>query len=203
MAFCPQCGSALAMGAQFCAGCGAALAALASPAGPAPAMAVAPPFPPSPPMDDPMVAFVGNNFDFYQRKWAIADKSAGKQSWNWAAFFLGLGWMAYRKMYLYSAIYIGGILLLTLMEYVLGLSEKMSLVMSFAIAVAVGFHGNHLYQLHAREKVRAIVSTVVPDRVGAELARQGGTNVGIGIASILVLFVVLFVEILVLEFIFY
>lgn len=38
---------------------------------------------------------------YYERAFARL-KETGKHTWNWAAFFFGSGWMAYRKMYLYS-----------------------------------------------------------------------------------------------------
>src|SRR5690606_8134657 len=43
--------------------------------------------------------FVRDNVKYYMGKWRqylCPDKQAG---WNWAAFFLGLLWVAYRKMY--------------------------------------------------------------------------------------------------------
>lgn len=33
-------------------------------------------------------------------------EKSGEHTWNWAAFFFGGAWMAYRKMYLYAFLYV-------------------------------------------------------------------------------------------------
>ncbi|MCL2773663.1 MAG: DUF2628 domain-containing protein [Oscillospiraceae bacterium] len=42
-------------------------------------------------------AFVGENSKYYKRKWGDSENFNG--GWNWAALFLGISWLAYRKMY--------------------------------------------------------------------------------------------------------
>lgn len=47
--------------------------------------------------EDAVQTFVGKNYDYYQRKWELAPSSI--KVFKVAAFFLGVVWMVYRKMY--------------------------------------------------------------------------------------------------------
>ena len=41
--------------------------------------------------------FIGRNYDYFLRKWEIAEQKKSKTSWNWAAFvFGGRGWLTGR-----------------------------------------------------------------------------------------------------------
>ena len=70
--------------------------------------------------------FVGKNHAYFARKWEIASKRRNRQSWNWAAFLVGFGWMGYRKMYLYSWIFIGVIGAEALCEIAFGFPSWLS-----------------------------------------------------------------------------
>ena len=58
-----------------------------------------------------MTLFVGNNYAFYARRWAESERLGGVISWNWAAFFVSLPWLAYRKMYWHCGIIIAALIL--------------------------------------------------------------------------------------------
>ncbi|WP_457638579.1 DUF2628 domain-containing protein, partial [Persephonella sp.] len=48
--------------------------------------------------------FIGKNADYHIEKFKKFEETGGALSWNWAAFFLGIVWMLYRKMYLYGVL---------------------------------------------------------------------------------------------------
>lgn len=122
--------------------------------------------------------FVGKNYDYFKRKWEIAEQNRNKQSWNWAAFLFGFSWMAYRKMYLYSWIFVGLLVVESLCEYAFGFSDKLSHTINVGINVVFGWQGNYLYKLHVEKKTREIRTMNAPEQAHVELARQGGTSIG-------------------------
>ena len=202
MAFCTQCGMSQAEQARFCAACGASVnAPVAAPPPPFP-MPAQPPHPAAGP-EASVAAFVGPNYPTYQRKWASLQDNPGGPTWHWPAFLLGVGWMGYRKMYLPSLIVIGALVALTFLEYLFDASPMFSNAMNIGIAVGFGFSGNVVYRWHVREKMAEIAATTPPGQLPSELARRGGTSVPAGIGMILALLVVLVVEVIVLETIFY
>lgn len=122
-------------------------------------------------------AFVGVNYSYYQAKWQkIADNKNNPMTWNWAAFFLGVVWLVYRKMYHYALIFIGLIVLDIMIESFFPLPEVFSNAVNLMIALGFGFYGNALYQMHMNKKVSEIVQTYPPAQLEAELTAQGGVN---------------------------
>ena len=143
--------------------------------------------------DEAAKLFVGKNYEYFVNKWAIAEQKKSKQSWNWAAFFLGVAWMAYRKMYLYSWIFIGVVAVGTLCEYALGFPDKLSNAINVAIAITFGFQGNYWYKLHVEKKVKEITATNTPEQAKIELSRQGGTSIGAAIVAPLAILILVVV----------
>ena len=101
---------------------------------------------------DPMTLFVGNNYAFYARRWAESERLGGVISWNWAAFFVSLPWLAYRKMYWHCGIIIAAGLLFMGTAQVLQIPpEKM---MQWQINAApifsmlMGLFSNWIYRIH-------------------------------------------------------
>lgn len=123
-----------------------------------------------------MQAFVGKNYAYYQRKWAFVKTPGALKGFNVAAFFLGVIWLVYRKMYLYAAIFVGILLLDGIVEYYFPLPEAIGKGLTWAIAAVFGLLGNSWYKAHADKKVNEITATYPPEQVGAELAKQGGVN---------------------------
>ncbi len=143
--------------------------------------------------DEAAKTFVGKNYDYFKKKWEIAETKKSKQSWNWAAFLVGFSWMAYRKMYLYSWIFIGVIVIEILCEYAFGFSSKLSSAINMGIAITFGWQGNYWYKLHVEKKVREIVAINSPEQAKIELEKQGGTSIGAAIG-----FAVAFIAIIIL-----
>lgn len=124
-----------------------------------------------------LATFVGDNMAFYQAKWQkAAENNNNPMSWNTAAFFLGVVWLVYRKMYSYALIFVAMIALDMLIEWFYPLPDFMSNVVNIMIALGFGFYGNALYQMHANKKIAEIVATYPPEQVDAELKTQGGVN---------------------------
>ena len=85
--------------------------------------------------------------------------------------------MVYRKMYAYSFLFLGFILLETAVEDFFHLSDHLSHAITIAINVSFGWLGNMIYRHHVNIKVAEITAQSSPAQVAAELARQGGTSV--------------------------
>ena len=142
---------------------------------------------------NPLAVFVASNYAYYARKWADSEQRSHVLSWSWAAFFLGLFWMAYRKMYAYCAIFIGVVATFTGIIFALQLPQaQMQEVLQVAqivFALFFGLFGNHLYKMHAQQKLRKIAAQHPPHTTHQQLVQQGGTSlVGvIGVATGMVL----------------
>jgi len=142
--------------------------------------------------------FVGENYPYYQAQWKkMADKQKTPMSWNWAAFFLGVVWLVYRKMYNYALIFAGFMVLDMVVELFFQLPQAVSSVVNLMIALAFGFYGNALYKLHMTNKASEIVATYPPDQVNAELSAEGGVNHlaawGLGVCLILLVMLAVWV----------
>lgn len=186
--YCSKCGKEVVAEAAFCPACGTAVFTSAKSQLAQPSVQSAPAKD-----DEALKIFVGKNYEYYQHKWEIAEQKKGKQSWNWAAFLLAFSWMAYRKMYFYSWIFIGAVGIETLCEYAFGLSDMLSNAITIGIAGPFGLLGNYWYKLHVEKTVKEITTTNTPEQAKIELARQGGTSIGaaIGFAVALLAMVIL------------
>ena len=143
---------------------------------------------------DLLAVFVGDNYAFYARKWTVSDRFSGIFSWNWAAFFLGLFWLAYRKMYWHCGIIIAAGLLFMGTAQVLQIPpEKM---MQWQINAApifsmlMGLFSNWMYRKHAERTIRQITATYSdPEQRSLQLAQQGGASMTSAAAIVAIAFV--------------
>ncbi len=143
---------------------------------------------------DPMTLFVGNNYAFYARRWAESERLGGVISWNWAAFFVSLPWLAYRKMYWHCGIIIAAGLLFMGTAQVLQIPpEKM---MQWQINAApifsmlMGLFSNWMYRKHAERTIRQITATYSdPEQRSLQLAQQGGASMTSAAAIVAIAFV--------------
>ena len=120
--------------------------------------------------DKQLRLFVGGNASFYMKKWdhfLFPHKYAG---WNWAAFFLGPVWFAYRKMYSHFFIIYGMYTLVSAVSLTNNLIFALVGIMSVFIPYIIGSTANKLYYNHARRQIKQ--------------KRQGGTSLS---AALLVL----------------
>jgi len=133
---------------------------------------------------------VGDNYAYYAKNWRRVEQEKRNVFWNWAAFFLGIGWMAHRKMYSYSWVLIGLVLVEIICEFIFKLSPHVSNTVSIATGVAIGSQGNRLYLSHVEQRLRELVpNDESSETTRMQLAQAGGTSVGAGIGFLVILLV--------------
>jgi hypothetical protein len=120
-------------------------------------------------------AFIGKNHAYYQRRWDDMTHNGNRFSFNWAAFFLAFLWLAYRKMYLYSVLYIFFIVIETTAEVFLDAPYFVSGAITLIYGVATGGYANYVYKRHA-DRLLADLSAAPPEAAQAEARRRGGTS---------------------------
>ncbi len=123
---------------------------------------------------DAVQTFVGKNYEYYQRKFELAPGAI--KGFNVAAFFLGVVWMVYRKMYLYTAIVVALLIADAVLETYFPLPEAVGKAITWGVYAAFGILGNTMYKSHADKKMKEITASFPPEQVNAELAKQGGVN---------------------------
>ena len=136
---------------------------------------------------DEITLFIQNNENFYKRKFKKMDDTGKSVSWNWAAFFMGIYWMVYRKMYFKA----GAFLLLSMVaSYTPYIGNILNLCVLFGIAV----YANALYKDHVENSIKK-VSILFPEKKEEALEKIGGTNlpmtIGIGVAHFIIVSIVL------------
>jgi len=131
-------------------------------------------------------AFVQKNADYYLAKWEAMARSGSKVSWNWPAFFFGVFWMGYRKMYLYAAI----VVVLSLLSDLPKVGPLVTLVLWFGVAAFANYiYGTFTYNKLTELKVQAKDE----DELRQLAAAKGGTSV---LGVIIVGFIVLFISLI-------
>lgn len=145
------------------------------------------PFSSQPPVSSPSQkeqeyeAFIGSKYQsYYKAKFESLESSKPKGGFNIAAFFFGALWLFYRKMYAYGFLYLGFVLVSTIITTMLNASEAVDRGISIGLAVMMGFSGNAIYKSFIDKKLKT--SNMSLD----EIQKQGGTNI---IASIILLLV--------------
>ena len=122
--------------------------------------------------------FVGRRFPLYRRKWRLDLATANANSWNWPAFLLGAFWMLYRRMYATAALWVAGLIGVSILETALGVSNNVSTVLTIGASAAAGALGNHLYLRHTQRMIARVGARHPGDTAAqhAELAARGGTS---------------------------
>ncbi|MCA1321477.1 DUF2628 domain-containing protein [Bacillus tianshenii] len=103
---------------------------------------------------DALRAYVGKNAEYYINKWQIETGEVKKDSWNWAAFFLGFLWLGYRKMYSVLFALVAVFLVTDVILYAIDVDG--SLVNSgigMGTSVFLGLMGNYFYYMQAEKSV--------------------------------------------------
>lgn len=182
MAYCSKCGADIGESA-FCAQCGTSASIATPDTNPTNVTQDTP----STNVTDEralMQAFIGPNAYYYMGKFdempAAGDFIPG---WNWSAFFLGLWWFLYRKMYVYAAL---------AWAVTLILSPATAGAGGLAAMVLMGIFGNSLYRKFVREEIAKTAALNPAVRMSALQSKGGVTWVPVLIA-IAVVFVVGFI----------
>ena len=121
--------------------------------------------------------FVGAKYaSYYQAQFEKITPKKQYAGFNIAAFFLGVVWLFYRKMYSYGFMAIGLIVAIGMVEIFLGIESSGA---NIGLAVAFGMFGNTLYKHHVDQQI-AKVRQFGNSNVNTELENRGGTNIVAG-----------------------
>ena len=121
--------------------------------------------------------FVGAKYEsYYQAQFEKITPKKQYAGFNIAAFFLGVVWLFYRKMYSYGFMAIGLIVAIGIVEILLGIESSGA---NIGLAVAFGMFGNTLYKHHVDQQI-AKVRQFGNSNVNTELENRGGTNIVAG-----------------------
>lgn len=140
--------------------------------------------------------FVGpKNTEYYMDKFQKYEVNQSFASWNWAAFFLTIYWLLYRKMYKVAAIVFATNLAMT---FILSIFAP---IVSLAIMIGLGVYGNLLYTKDSIKKITNIKrfsSNLSESEYSNRLMFNGGTSLtaififaGITIVIILIVVIIL------------
>ena len=117
--------------------------------------------------------FVGVKYEsYYQAQFEKITPKKQYAGFNIAAFFLGVVWLFYRKMYSYGFMSIGLIVVIGMVEIILGIESSGA---NIGLAVAFGMFGNTLYKYHVDQQI-AKIHQLGSGSVHTELENRGGTN---------------------------
>ena len=121
--------------------------------------------------------FVGAKYEsYYQAQFEKITPRKQYAGFNIAAFFLGVVWLFYRKMYSYGFMAIGLIVAIGIVEILLGIESSGA---NIGLAVAFGMFGNTLYRHHVDQQI-AKTRQLGSGSVNTELENRGGTNIVAG-----------------------
>jgi hypothetical protein len=121
--------------------------------------------------------FVGLKYEsYYQAQFEKITPKKQYAGFNIAAFFLGVVWLFYRKMYSYGFMAIGLIVAIGIVEILLGIESSGA---NIGLAVAFGMFGNTLYRHHVDQQI-AKIRQLGSGNVHTELENRGGTNLIVG-----------------------
>lgn len=121
--------------------------------------------------------FVGLKYEsYYQAQFEKITPKKQYAGFNIAAFFLGVVWLFYRKMYSYGFMSIGLIVVIGMVEIILGIESSGA---NIGLAVAFGMFGKTLYKHHVDQQI-AKIRQFGNSNVNTELENRGGTNIVAG-----------------------
>ena len=121
--------------------------------------------------------FIGVKYEsYYQAQFEKITPKKQYAGFNIAAFFLGVVWLFYRKMYSYGFMAIGLIVVIGMVEILLGIESSGA---NIGLAVAFGMFGNTLYRHHVDQQI-AKTRQLGSGSVNTELENRGGTNIVAG-----------------------
>ena len=129
---------------------------------------------------DELQAFIQTRSYYYLPKWEALDPSlrrVASGTFNWAACFLTVFWMAYRKMYLYVIIWVAFLFVFySVLELVFKLPTSATNGVNIAIMYLFGRYGSSLYRRHVERKIQQIKTMMAPEYWAQAFKDKGGTN---------------------------
>lgn len=123
---------------------------------------------------DEFIAFIGvKNTEYYLEKWERYQDNEKFSSWNWAAFFLDIYWLLYRKMYAVAGI----VFAINFASYfILG---PIAPIISLVLRIGIGVYANQIYIKDSLTKITNIKKfsrNLNSDALYLRLNTNGGTN---------------------------
>lgn len=110
---------------------------------------------------------------YYLKKWAQTGLT-----WNWAAFFLSLWWLGYRRMYIPLLAILGGFLFLHVITALFNLDfSKIDGLLRLVVMITLGIAGNTIYRQHALKIINKYKSKYENQEIFEErIAAKGGVS---------------------------
>lgn len=128
-------------------------------------------------------AFVGESDDFYIDRWKLAENPAKKVGFIWAAIFVPLAWLGYRKMFknmfLYTfATYVGLMVVAFLSAFISSGNESITagavFVYSLSIRLYLTLYGNSIYYKHVVSKLKKLQDSNLEKETFSEKVKKIG-----------------------------
>lgn len=111
--------------------------------------------------------FIQKNEKFYNKKFRKMNETGKSVSWNWAAFFMGIYWMVYRKMYFKAGAFF-------ILSMVASSTPYIGAILNLAVLVGIGIYANALYLDHVNESIK--ITKISPEDKEEIISKRGGTN---------------------------
>lgn len=135
-------------------------------------------------LEQDRAVFIGEKYQtYYQQQFEKMTTERPYAGFNIAAFFLGVVWLFYRKMYSYALMAIALMIVIGVVET---LWEIEGFGSSIGLSVAFGVFGNTLYKHHVDKQIAKIRQLGNGD-LTTELENRGGTNFIAGLIPLLIL----------------
>ena len=132
-----------------------------------------------------LIEFVGEKKkDYYLKKWQKDN------SFNWAAFFLTLLWLGYRKMYTPIFLVLAAFFAIDIIFLVMEIEGTLiNRSLGAALSGWLGIGGNLLYKKHAQKQINMIEQGSISDKEKIhEIRKRGGTSkMGVFLALLMIL----------------
>lgn len=127
--------------------------------------------------------FLGDNADYYFRKWEKAGNPEKKTSFNLAAFLIGGLWLGYRKMYRVLLVMLAIFLVLDIVQFMVNVDFNSAI--SAGAWVVLGISGNTFYFMEMKRKL-ANLSEHNFSISSEDVRKIGGTSwLGVGVAVLM------------------
>jgi hypothetical protein len=120
-----------------------------------------------------LAEFIGEKKkEYYFKKWQKDN------SWNWAAFFLTLGWLGYRKMYRPVVYVLLAFIAIDLLVALLGIEgNSFNNSIGIGLSVGLGIGGNLFYKKHALKQIEDVNRLSISEEEKLrEIKKRGGTS---------------------------
>jgi hypothetical protein len=128
--------------------------------------------------------FVQKNSDYYINKWGSVSNPQKYARWNWSAFWAGMFWMGYRKMYKTLLVFLILFLIIDLIQLYFHL--ELDRVVNSSLSLMFGLLGNAFYYKYMKERIKKVKAENNTENLDSILSELGGTSwAGVGIAFLL------------------